>query len=84
MTPLAAIGEAVKTLRTRISKNETRTGEFEKAVTDGFVTQAGYINELFSQVEALKAENQDLRVKIEHQDETIVQVLDAMEALRFA
>lgn len=82
MTPLAAIGEAVKALRTRISNHESRATEFEKAVTDGFETQSGYINDLFNEVEALKAENLKLHEKLGQQDAAIIEILDVVMVLK--
>lgn len=84
MTPLQAMGEAVKALRTRISNSESRSGEFEKAVTSAFEIHRDDINDLFTEVETLKAENQKLCEKIEQQDATIIEILDVVETLRSA
>jgi predicted RNase H-like nuclease (RuvC/YqgF family) len=84
VTPLAAIGEAVKALRTRISNHEARATDFEDAVTKAFVSHRDYINDLFVEVEALKAENQKLHEKVEKQDAAIVEILDLLEALKSA
>lgn len=76
------MGDAVKALRKRISDHEGRATDFEKAVTGAFERHRDYINDLFTEVETLKAENQKLHEKLKQQDAAIIEILDVVSALK--